>query len=96
MGPLLKVSDEDKKKGIHKPEKKLKDSTEHPAHTTQACHLKACLASLTEMKRLDDLKAEQEKTKRKLKALSNEELEAQAAQLAAYEAKRKRMLEEYN
>ncbi|GKC42230.1 hypothetical protein Tco_1059952 [Tanacetum coccineum] len=44
----------------------------------------------------DDLKAEQEKTKRKLKALSNEELEAQAAQLAAYEAKRKRMLEEYN
>ncbi|GKB16937.1 homeodomain-like protein [Tanacetum coccineum] len=28
MGPLLKVSDEDKKKGIHKPKKRLKDSTE--------------------------------------------------------------------
>ncbi|GKA79221.1 hypothetical protein Tco_0785817, partial [Tanacetum coccineum] len=24
MGPLLKVSDEDKKRGIHKPEKKIK------------------------------------------------------------------------
>ncbi|GJW59983.1 hypothetical protein Tco_0109318 [Tanacetum coccineum] len=30
MGPLLKVSDEDKKKGIHKPKKRLKDSTENP------------------------------------------------------------------
>ncbi|GJX78243.1 hypothetical protein Tco_0325054 [Tanacetum coccineum] len=28
MGPLLKVSDEDKKKGIHKPEKRLRDFTE--------------------------------------------------------------------
>ncbi|GKC08439.1 hypothetical protein Tco_1000049 [Tanacetum coccineum] len=53
-------------------------------------------AQLTEMKRLADLKAEQEKTEQKLKALSNEELEAQAAQLASFEAKRKRMLEEYN
>ncbi|GJS65564.1 hypothetical protein Tco_0680128 [Tanacetum coccineum] len=58
--------------------------------------LKDAQAQLTEMKRLDDLKAKKEKTKHKLKALSNEELEAQAAQLAAYEAKRKRMLEEYN
>ncbi|GJT45616.1 hypothetical protein Tco_0954331 [Tanacetum coccineum] len=53
-------------------------------------------AQLTEMKRLDDLKAKQEKTKQKLTALSNEELEAQAAQLAYFKAKRKRMLEEYN
>ncbi|GJU09760.1 hypothetical protein Tco_1132156 [Tanacetum coccineum] len=48
------------------------------------------------MKMLADLKVEQEKTEQKLKALSNEELKAQASQLAAYEAKRKRMLEEYN
>ncbi|GKD13770.1 hypothetical protein Tco_1198177 [Tanacetum coccineum] len=45
---------------------------------------------------LADLKAEQEKTEQKLQALSNEELKAQASQLAAYEAKRKKMLEEYN
>ncbi|GKC30109.1 hypothetical protein Tco_1037403 [Tanacetum coccineum] len=58
--------------------------------------LEVVQAQLTEIKWLVDLKAEQEKTEQKLKALSNEELEAHAAQLAAYEAKRKRMLEEYN
>ncbi|GKC75848.1 hypothetical protein Tco_1126622 [Tanacetum coccineum] len=58
--------------------------------------LEVAKAQLIEIKRLVDLKAEQEKTEQKLKALSNKELEAQSAQLAAYEAKRKRMLEEYN
>ncbi|GKE01393.1 hypothetical protein Tco_1389376 [Tanacetum coccineum] len=55
--------------------------------------LEVAQAQLIEIKRLVDLKVEQEKTEQKLKALSNKELEAQ---LAAYEAKRKRMLEEYN
>ncbi|GJU69296.1 hypothetical protein Tco_1255555 [Tanacetum coccineum] len=53
-------------------------------------------AQLTKMKRLADPKAEQEKTEQRLKALSNKELEAQVAQLAAYEPKRPKMLEEYN
>nr|GEV41663.1 hypothetical protein [Tanacetum cinerariifolium] len=53
-------------------------------------------AQLTEMKSLADLKAYHEKTKKKLKALSNEELKAWATQLVAYEAKRAKMLEEYN
>nr|GEU45717.1 hypothetical protein [Tanacetum cinerariifolium] len=51
---------------------------------------------MAEMKRLADLKAEQEKTEQRLKALSNKELKDQAAQLAAYEAKMAKMLEEYN
>ncbi|GKA10662.1 hypothetical protein Tco_0690095 [Tanacetum coccineum] len=42
------------------------------------------------------LKAEKEKSKKRLKVLTPEELEAQAAELAAYEAKRKKMLQEYN
>ncbi|GKD63688.1 hypothetical protein Tco_1305796, partial [Tanacetum coccineum] len=58
--------------------------------------LEVVQAQLTEIKWLVDLKAEQEKTEQKLKALSNKELEAQSTQLAAYEAKRKRILEEYN
>ncbi|GKA18670.1 retrovirus-related pol polyprotein from transposon TNT 1-94 [Tanacetum coccineum] len=42
------------------------------------------------------ISAEQEKIEKKLKTLSKEELEAQATKLAEYDAKRKRMLEEYN
>ncbi|GJX36186.1 hypothetical protein Tco_0247743 [Tanacetum coccineum] len=40
--------------------------------------------------------AEKEKSEKRLKDLFDEELEAQEAQLAAYEAKREKMLEEYN
>ncbi|GKB74353.1 retrovirus-related pol polyprotein from transposon TNT 1-94 [Tanacetum coccineum] len=53
-------------------------------------------AQLIEMKRLADLKAEQEKLKKKLKKLSPAEIEAQAQKLAEFEAKRKKMLNEYN
>ncbi|GKF02786.1 hypothetical protein Tco_0029709, partial [Tanacetum coccineum] len=53
-------------------------------------------AQLAKMKRLADLKAEQEKTKKKLKKLSPAKIQAQAQKLVKYEAKRKRMLEEYN
>ncbi|GKC10395.1 hypothetical protein Tco_1007177 [Tanacetum coccineum] len=48
------------------------------------------------MKRLADLKAKHEKSEKKLKKLSLVETQAQAQKLAEYEAKRKRMLEEYN
>ncbi|GJT90707.1 hypothetical protein Tco_1079552 [Tanacetum coccineum] len=51
---------------------------------------------IREIKRLVDLKAEQEKSEMRLKKLSSEEIQAQAQKLAEYEAKRKRMLEEYN
>nr|GEV41045.1 hypothetical protein [Tanacetum cinerariifolium] len=53
-------------------------------------------AQLAEIKRLADLKVEQEKTKKKLKKLSSTKIQAQAQKLAEYDAKRKRMLEEYN
>ncbi|GJU91586.1 hypothetical protein Tco_1304009 [Tanacetum coccineum] len=53
-------------------------------------------AQLNEMKRLTDLKAEQEKSEQKLKALSKQELKAQATKLAEYKAKRAKILEEYN
>ncbi|GKE48194.1 hypothetical protein Tco_1479452, partial [Tanacetum coccineum] len=51
---------------------------------------------MKEIKRLEFLKAEKEKSKKRLKVLTPKELEAQAAALATYEAKRAKMLEEYN
>ncbi|GKB43011.1 hypothetical protein Tco_0887953 [Tanacetum coccineum] len=58
--------------------------------------LEEAKAQMEEIKRLELLKAEKENSQKKLKALSNEELEAHAAQLATYEAKRAKILEEYN
>ncbi|GJS14322.1 hypothetical protein Tco_0408794 [Tanacetum coccineum] len=43
-------------------------------------------AQMEEMKRLADLKAKKEESEKRLKALTDEELKAQAAKLAAYEA----------
>ncbi|GJT83803.1 hypothetical protein Tco_1058145 [Tanacetum coccineum] len=51
---------------------------------------------MKEIKWLEFLKDEKEKTEKRLKVMSPKELEAQAAKLAAYEAKRAKMLEEYN
>ncbi|GKE67125.1 hypothetical protein Tco_1521286, partial [Tanacetum coccineum] len=51
---------------------------------------------MKEITRLEFLKAEKEKSKKRLKVLTPKELEAQAAALATYEAKRAKMLEEYN
>ncbi|GJX58423.1 hypothetical protein Tco_0289813 [Tanacetum coccineum] len=53
-------------------------------------------AQMEEIKILEFLKAEKEKSERRLKVLTPEELKAKADQLAAYEAKRAKMLEEYN
>nr|GEU87597.1 NADPH--cytochrome P450 reductase [Tanacetum cinerariifolium] len=54
-------------------------------------------AQMEEMKRLDELKVEKEKSKKKLKkVVTAQELKAQAAELAAYEAKRAKMMEEYS
>ncbi|GJR27507.1 hypothetical protein Tco_1103739 [Tanacetum coccineum] len=53
-------------------------------------------AQMEEINRLEFLKAEKEKTEKRLKVLTPEELEAQEAELAAYEAKREKMLEEFN
>ncbi|GJS35436.1 hypothetical protein Tco_0533818 [Tanacetum coccineum] len=54
-------------------------------------------AQMEEIKRLDVLKAEKEKYEKRLKkVLTSQELKAQAAELAAYEAKRAKMKEEYN
>ncbi|GKB64503.1 hypothetical protein Tco_0920689 [Tanacetum coccineum] len=53
-------------------------------------------AQIEEIKRLADLKAEKEKSKKRLKVLNAEELKDQAAELAAYEAKRAKMLKECN
>ncbi|GKB42642.1 hypothetical protein Tco_0887584 [Tanacetum coccineum] len=58
--------------------------------------LKDAQAQLAKMKRLANLKAEQEKTKKKSNKLSPAEIQAQAQKLVEYGAKRKRMLEEYN
>nr|GEW67822.1 hypothetical protein [Tanacetum cinerariifolium] len=49
-------------------------------------------AQIKEIKRLEFLKAEKEKSVNKLKVMTPEELEAQAAELAAYEDKREKML----
>ncbi|GJR17477.1 hypothetical protein Tco_0966004 [Tanacetum coccineum] len=51
---------------------------------------------MKEIKRLEFLKAEKEKSKKRLNVLILEELEAQAADLTTYEAKRAKILEEYN
>ncbi|GJT03441.1 hypothetical protein Tco_0824610 [Tanacetum coccineum] len=48
------------------------------------------------MKRLADLKAEREKSEKKLKKLSLADIQAQAQKLAKFEAKRKKLLDEYN
>ncbi|GJW56209.1 hypothetical protein Tco_0102940 [Tanacetum coccineum] len=53
-------------------------------------------AQIEEIKMLEFLKAEQEKSEKRLKVLTPEELKAQVAELATYEAKRAKMLEEYN
>ncbi|GKD50611.1 hypothetical protein Tco_1279587, partial [Tanacetum coccineum] len=53
-------------------------------------------AQMEEIKRLAALKREKEESEKRLKVLTPEELEAQAAELAAYEAKRAKMLKEYN
>ncbi|GJR32877.1 retrovirus-related pol polyprotein from transposon TNT 1-94 [Tanacetum coccineum] len=52
---------------------------------------------MQEIKRLADLKAEKEKSEKRIKrVLSLDELRAQAKELYAYEAKRVKMLKEYN
>ncbi|GJZ26799.1 hypothetical protein Tco_0571052 [Tanacetum coccineum] len=55
------------------------------------------LTKKIEIKRLADLKAKKEKSKKRIqKVLSFDELRAQAEELVAYEDKRAKMLEEYN
>nr|GEY09255.1 hypothetical protein [Tanacetum cinerariifolium] len=52
---------------------------------------------MQEIKRLADLKAKKEKSDKKLKkVMTPEELKAQEVELAAYEAKRAKMMKEYN
>nr|GEX30026.1 hypothetical protein [Tanacetum cinerariifolium] len=52
---------------------------------------------IQEIKRLAELKAEKEKSKKKLKmVLTPEQQKAQEKELAAYEVKRAKMMEEYN
>ncbi|GKE44944.1 hypothetical protein Tco_1472228, partial [Tanacetum coccineum] len=58
--------------------------------------IKDANAQMEEIKRLVALKLEKEKSEKRLKVLTHEELKAQATELAAYEAKRAKMLEEYN
>nr|GEV84767.1 hypothetical protein [Tanacetum cinerariifolium] len=58
--------------------------------------LEEAKSQMKKIKRLELLKAKKEKYEKKLKALSNEELEAQAAQSTAYKGKRAKILEEYN
>ncbi|GJW42856.1 hypothetical protein Tco_0071655 [Tanacetum coccineum] len=58
--------------------------------------IKDANAQMKEIKRLAALKLEKEKSEKRLKLLTHEELKAQATELAAYEAKRAKMLEEYN
>nr|GFC37878.1 hypothetical protein [Tanacetum cinerariifolium] len=58
--------------------------------------IKEAKAQMEDIKRLKFLKVEKEKSEKKLKVLTREQLRAQAEELAAYEAKREKMLEEYN
>ncbi|GKB99649.1 hypothetical protein Tco_0985786 [Tanacetum coccineum] len=51
---------------------------------------------MEEINILEFLKAEKEKTEKRLKVLNPKELEAREAKLAAYEAKREKILEEFN
>ncbi|GJS11829.1 hypothetical protein Tco_0368625 [Tanacetum coccineum] len=53
-------------------------------------------AQLTEIKRLANLKAKQDKNKEMLKQLSKAEVQAQALEFTRYEAKIKKMMDEYN
>ncbi|GJY11427.1 hypothetical protein Tco_0379612 [Tanacetum coccineum] len=53
-------------------------------------------AHMEEIKSLEFLKPEKEKSEKRLKVLTPKQLEAQAVELAAYEAKRAKMLQEYN
>nr|GEY49522.1 hypothetical protein [Tanacetum cinerariifolium] len=54
-------------------------------------------AQKEEITRLADLKVKKEKSKKKLKkVLINQELKARAKKLAAFEAKRAKIMEEYN
>ncbi|GJR59843.1 retrovirus-related pol polyprotein from transposon TNT 1-94 [Tanacetum coccineum] len=53
-------------------------------------------AQMEEIKRLADLKAKKEKSEKRLKVLTVEELKAHAAELDAYEAEKAKMLKEYN
>ncbi|GKA41731.1 hypothetical protein Tco_0734391 [Tanacetum coccineum] len=55
------------------------------------------MTQLKEMKRLADLKAEKEKSEKSLKKIFNPAtIRAQAQKMAEYEAKRKKMFDEYN
>nr|GEY46655.1 hypothetical protein [Tanacetum cinerariifolium] len=55
------------------------------------------MAQLKEMKRLADLKAEKEKYEKSLqKIMDHAIIKAQAQKMVEYEAKRKKMLDEYN
>ncbi|GKA53424.1 hypothetical protein Tco_0746739 [Tanacetum coccineum] len=55
------------------------------------------MAQLKEMKRLPDLKAENEKSEKSLKRIMNPvNIKAQAQEIAEYEAKRAKMLKEFN
>ncbi|GJV56825.1 hypothetical protein Tco_1457830 [Tanacetum coccineum] len=53
-------------------------------------------AHMEAIKRLEFLKTEKEKSEKRLKVLTPKELEAHAAELTAYEAKRSKILQEYN
>nr|GEW07496.1 hypothetical protein [Tanacetum cinerariifolium] len=59
--------------------------------------LKDAKTQMKEIKRLAELKAKKEKSEKRIqKVLSPDDLQAQAEELAAYEAKRAKMLEGYN
>nr|GEU63740.1 hypothetical protein [Tanacetum cinerariifolium] len=57
--------------------------------------LEEAQAQLTKIQRLANLKAEKKKTEEKLKKLSQADVQAQALELARFEIKRKKMLDEY-
>nr|GEW94400.1 hypothetical protein [Tanacetum cinerariifolium] len=58
--------------------------------------LEEAKAQMEQIKKLKFLKAEKENFEKRLKVLTPKELEAQEAELAAYEAKREKILKEYN
>ncbi|GJU69077.1 hypothetical protein Tco_1255336 [Tanacetum coccineum] len=66
------------------------------AYLEKKMTLEEAKAQMEEIKRLEFLKTEKEKSEKRLKVLTPEELEAQAAELTAYEAKRAKILQEYN
>ncbi|GJY57120.1 hypothetical protein Tco_0456235 [Tanacetum coccineum] len=76
---------------------KRKGKAQFSASSEGRMTLEDAKAQMEEMNRLDDLQAGKEKSKKKIKkVLTPEELKAQAEELAVYEAKRAKMLEEYN